>query len=765
MKMKLRENPAVKALAFTAAVAAFAATAILGWYQLANYDALWDPDYNEGDGYTIYYLERRDEQDIVGLLNLYELRDAGTDLSVYQEQEIVRLEDELSAQSTNLRWQLLAPDKTVLHGNTQESLPARALGLYWTYYEPLDLGAYAYPVEDDAWARLAASAVNVDDATNAVYTDDWQRLLELYLGFYEGDEVAAEEARDMGYDLTQLDEDTVFLAADGTSQLLLVEGEDGMYLYAPCLRWTMEPNEFGYQYDAGQGDWARTEGTAQSQELFLWLDGSFPVDDQYREAFQSLNQWRGDRGLLLGGTIVCGVLGLLLTAYLCAACGHRRDREGIHLNWFHRLPGDLLLFLLFCGVAIAVSLAWEITVYYAYTDLSMAGQLVLMGLLAAACAALCLGGLLTVVVRCKAHTLWRNTLIWRLCRWLWGLCQAAAEAFPLTWKVVIVGVGYLLFTIFTFNYYGGAWLLGTVACVALLCLWAFQWKKIRIGAQEIIGGNPEYHIDTSHMLPDLKRHADELNNLGQAISAAVEDRMRSEHFKAELITNVSHDLKTPLTSIINYVDLLKKEQIGNPKAAEYIEVLDRKSQRLKKLTEDLVEASKASTGNLTVTLERLDLGQLLDQAVAEYLDRLEAKGLTVVSALPERPVWVMADGRHLWRVMDNLLGNCAKYALEGTRIYLSIQEYSDTASFSIKNISRDELNMPPERLMERFVRGDESRTEEGSGLGLSIAQSLTELQHGRFELSIDGDLFKATVTLPKAAAPEGPVPGFVPAEG
>ena len=314
-----------------------------------------------------------------------------------------------------------------------------------------------------------------------------------------------------------------------------------------------------------------------------------------------------------------------------------------------------------------------------------------------------------------------------------------------------MGVGYLLFTIFTFNYYGGAWLLGTAACIVLLCLWAFQWKKIRIGAQEIIGGNPEYHIDTSHMLPDLKRHADELNNLGQAISAAVEDRMRSEHFKAELITNVSHDLKTPLTSIINYVDLLKKEQIGNPKAAEYIEVLDRKSQRLKKLTEDLVEASKASTGNLTVTLERLDLGQLLDQAVAEYLDRLEAKGLTVVRTLPERPVWVMADGRHLWRVMDNLLGNCAKYALEGTRIYLSIQEYSDTASFSIKNISRDELNMPPERLMERFVRGDESRTEEGSGLGLSIAQSLTELQHGRFQLSIDGDLFKATVTLPKAA--------------
>ena len=229
--------------------------------------------------------------------------------------------------------------------------------------------------------------------------------------------------------------------------------------------------------------------------------------------------------------------------------------------------------------------------------------------------------------------------------------------------------------------------------------------------------------------------------------------MRSEHFKAELITNVSHDLKTPLTSIINYVDLLKKESIDNPQARAYLEVLDRKSQRLKKLTEDLVEASKASTGSLTVTLERLDLSQLLDQAVAEYLDRLEDKGLTVVGALPDHPVWVMADGRHLWRVMDNLLSNCAKYAMEGTRVYLSVQEYSDSAAFSLKNISRDELNVPPERLMERFVRGDESRTEEGSGLGLSIAQSLTELQRGKFEISIDGDLFKATVTLPRVDPP------------
>ena len=734
--MKLRENPAMKAVAFIAAVAAFAATAIMGWYQLANYDALWNPDYNEGDGYSIYYLEQRDERDITQLLNLYEQQDAGRDLSVYQEQEMARLESELSAQNTNLRWQLLSPDKTVLHGNTQESLPAQALGLYWTYYELLDIGETSEVLVDVVWERIAAGAVNVEDASNAVYTDNWQQLLEAYYESYTSGNPAGGEPT-VSLDPGAVDQDTVFLAADGTSNLLMVEGEDGMYLFGPCLRWMLEPNEFGMQYV--DGEWIQADSQGQtSLELFLWLDSSFPVDDQYREAFQSLNQWRG----------------IVLAAYLCAACGHRRGREGIYLNWFHRLPGDLLLCLLVCGVAIDLSLAWEITLYYAYTDLSMAGQLVLMGLLAACCAALCLGGLLTVAVRCKAHTLWRNTLVWRLCHWLWKLCGEAGRALPLVWKVVLLGLTYLLFTIMTFQNSGGLWLLGTGLCLVLLCAWAYQWKKIRTGAQQIIGGNPEYHIDTSHMLPDLKKHADELNNLGQAISAAVEDRLRSEHFKAELITNVSHDLKTPLTSIINYVDLLKKEHIDNPKAAEYIEVLDRKSQRLKKLTEDLVEASKASTGNLAVTLERLDLGQLLDQAVAEYLDRLEAKKLSVVRTLPKHPVWVMADGRHLWRVIDNLLGNCAKYALEGTRVYLNVQEYSDSAAFSIKNISRDELNVPPERLMERFVRGDESRTAEGSGLGLSIAQSLTDLQHGRFEISIDGDLFKATVTLPKAEPPD-----------
>ena len=196
---------------------------------------------------------------------------------------------------------------------------------------------------------------------------------------------------------------------------------------------------------------------------------------------------------------------------------------------------------------------------------------------------------------------------------------------------------------------------------------------------------------------------------------------------------------------------LKTTEQTDPKAAEYIQVLDRKSQRLKKLTEDLVEASKASTGTLAVHREKIGMGQLMDQALGEWTEKLEDRKLTVVANLPEGETWVYADGRHLWRVIDNLLSNCAKYAMEGTRVYLDLERGKGQVTLSIKNISREPLNIPPERLMERFVRGDESRTTEGSGLGLSIARSLTELQGGEFQLTVDGDLFKASVTLPQAS--------------
>ena len=225
--------------------------------------------------------------------------------------------------------------------------------------------------------------------------------------------------------------------------------------------------------------------------------------------------------------------------------------------------------------------------------------------------------------------------------------------------------------------------------------------------------------------------------------------------KADLITNVSHDLKTPLTSIINYVDLMKKERMDNPRVEKYLEILDQKSQRLKQLTEDLVEASRASSGNVVLDMKKLDFKELLMQTSGEFEEKFDARGLKLMMKLPDHPVYVEADGRRLWRVIENLYRNVEKYAMPYTRVYLDVLCDEGTVAMSMKNISEQPLNISVEELTERFTRGDESRTTEGSGLGLSIAKDLTELQHGSFEIFLDGDLFKVVVSFPCISEEEG----------
>lgn len=269
-----------------------------------------------------------------------------------------------------------------------------------------------------------------------------------------------------------------------------------------------------------------------------------------------------------------------------------------------------------------------------------------------------------------------------------------------------------------------------------------QMKKLQEGSKRIAMGDLSEPIDTSKMFWEFKKHGENINKAGDGIALAVEDRMKSERFKTELITNVSHDIKTPLTSIINYVDLIKKEDIKDETLKEYVEVLDRQSARLKKLIEDLMEASKASTGNMSVNMEACDVEVLLTQLLGEFEERLSANELEVVVQKPEHPMIILADGRHMWRVLDNLLNNACKYSLPGSRVYVSLEENQGEAILTFKNISKAALNIPSDELMERFVRGDSSRNTEGSGLGLSIAQSLTELMQGNMKLEIDGDLFK-----------------------
>lgn len=270
------------------------------------------------------------------------------------------------------------------------------------------------------------------------------------------------------------------------------------------------------------------------------------------------------------------------------------------------------------------------------------------------------------------------------------------------------------------------------------------------GAEQIRDGKLSHQIKIKNKGGELEKLAENINEISQGLENAVSSELRSERLKSELISNVSHDLKTPLTSIVTYVDLLKQEEINNEVAKDYIEVIDRKAKRLTVLTNDLFEAAKASSGDMPVNIEILDLNALVRQALGEFNEKLENAKLNIRLTLPEQPSYVKADGRLSWRVIDNLLNNVVKYAQKGSRVYIEVKDLGNTFEFIIKNISECELNIPSDELMERFKRGDESRNSEGSGLGLNIANSLIDLQKGSFRIAIDGDLFKAEFELPKS---------------
>ena len=366
-----------------------------------------------------------------------------------------------------------------------------------------------------------------------------------------------------------------------------------------------------------------------------------------------------------------------------------------------------------------------------------------------------------LIVKVKAGRLISDSAIVRFVRWIFA---KISDIFRYIGNHVKLGIrGVIVYVIITIcelavlavllNVIGGGFVLLyiilKIVCIVIILLISAQVRELYKCAMDMADGNLDRKADTSRMFWIFKAHGEHLNQIGDGMAKAVDERMKSEHLKTELITNVSHDIKTPLTSIINYVDLLGKGGIDEKTEAEYIEVLTRQSSRLKKLIEDLVEASKASTGNIQMNFADIDAGMLLEQAVAEYSDKLENAGLHVVFAKPDEPAVVTADGQYLWRVFDNLLANISKYAMRGTRVYATVFSDESGVRIEFKNISREALNISSDELMERFVRGDSSRNTEGSGLGLSIANSLCTLMKAKFAISIDGDLFKAEISFGK----------------
>ena len=481
----------------------------------------------------------------------------------------------------------------------------------------------------------------------------------------------------------------------------------------------------------------------------------------------------------VSGWWLCAVLvgaagAIACLVFLFIGAGHRKGKEGARLNLLDRIPLDLYAAGCFALAFVWLLLFVELTESMAYFfALSPEG----ITYLAFTCIVVYTAGLvalapfLSFATRVKAGggIWWRNTAIcwalklcWRAVRWCWGLVKRfcgwlwyMTTKISIVWRtaliVLIVLVANFCIAI-SIRYSGFAlfcWLLLMAAVFLLACFGAWQMKSLKAAGEKLAAGEFEYKIDTKHMYWEFKHHAENLNSIGDGMAAAVEQRMKSERLKTELITNVSHDIKTPLTSIINYVDLLERPHTPE-EGAEYLEVLERQSKRLKKLTEDLVEASKASTGNMSVTLAPTSTLEIINQSLAEYGQRMEAGKLSVLINVPEPAPAVRADGRLLWRVMDNLFNNVVKYAMPETRVYVDVRTSEGNAVISVKNISRAALNVSAGELMERFVRGDASRSTEGSGLGLSIAKSLTELQHGQFSISTDGDLFKAEITLPLA---------------
>ena len=442
---------------------------------------------------------------------------------------------------------------------------------------------------------------------------------------------------------------------------------------------------------------------------------------------------------------------VLSLVYLTLATGHRDGEEGVHLNFIDRIKTEIV-------TAVFIAATSELIMLLSHVNnktWNVSGLLVASGTVSLLIDVLFLIFYLSMVRRMKAEVMWENSLA---C-WLVRGMDKFFEKRTVTVRVLVV---FAVHMIVCFVLAMGAFYYHQVICLVLLLIFsgmeayallrsAVEHYQVYEGVEKITEGVLSNKIDTEGLHGEDKKLAEAINNIGSGLLHAVDDSTKNERMKADLITNVSHDIKTPLTSIINYVNLIKLEQIDNERVNGYIRILDAKSQRLKQLTEDLVETSRITSGNVKLDMQKIDLVELIYQTAGEFNEKFEAKELTIVTKLPKTEVMIRADGRQLYRVIENLYNNVAKYALEKTRVYVDVHVLEEKVTFSIKNVSERSLaleNSNAGDLTERFIRGDASRTTEGSGLGLSIAKSLTQLMGGIFFIGVDGDLFKASITFP-----------------
>lgn len=422
--------------------------------------------------------------------------------------------------------------------------------------------------------------------------------------------------------------------------------------------------------------------------------------------------------------------------YLIVIIGRKafNDKE-VHLNTFDKLYTDINLSLCIGLIALWIAIMTEVVFYKDFLALVLP--------LTAIIGSIGLIFILSLIKHIKNRSLIRHSLIFTIFHKFIKFIRDVYDSGSVAVKIVLIVVGYPLLVALTFFMFPVT--IGVAAWLALKKVKEFN--AIKEGVEKIKNGHINHSIEVNGK-GEFARLASNINSITDGLNKAVENELKSQRLKTELITNVSHDIRTPLTSIITYVDLLKNEQ-DNSKAKKYIEILDQKAQRLKVLTDDLFEASKASSGDIPVNYEKIDIISLITQGLGELNHKVEESQLQFRLNHPNEKVYIKADGKLLWRAIENLLSNIFKYALKGSRVYIDIDTTEDYAIITMKNISAYELNISADELMERFKRGDESRSSQGSGLGLSIAKSLVNIQRGIFDIEIDGDLFKVIIKLPK----------------
>ena len=490
-------------------------------------------------------------------------------------------------------------------------------------------------------------------------------------------------------------------------------------------------------------------------ECVFAVDTSYPIQDDFYQESKIYQEYAPQVRFTFWIAIATGFAMLVILAWLTIVAGRSNREEGIVLNLIDKMKTEIFILL---SVAVMVTYIYgEISLSYSLLNgvrfsgdgFSDTSVLIFAGIVAVS---FCMTGLtlwLGMVRRIKAKTLWKNSILCLIIKYVRIGIRHLGEV----WKAAILfGVLVVVHWIAIAMWEPGIWLFVMLAAEAgaffYLMRRAIGRARIIKGVKAIADGQVDYQIPLNGLKGGQLEAAVSINKIGDGLDRAVEESVKNERLKTDLITNVSHDIKTPLTSIINYVELLKREDFEDPKIRNYLQVLEEKSYRLKTLTEDVVEASKVSSGNISLEMMNLNLVELVNQTCAEFEEKFEARNLKMIMNLPAEPATIYADGRRMWRVLANVFNNAAKYAMEGSRVYVDLVQTGEEVQLTIKNVSEQPLNISADELTERFIRGDVSRSTEGSGLGLSIAQNLTKLQGGKFELYLDGDLFKVLICFP-----------------